>query len=101
MSDEALLPEIGPERLNRELEKNIWHQKDHLNLRDLWDYLNRYTYLPRLKKLETLIKVVQAAVGGMLPGPFLRFQARFTDYKVYPRLCSFYAESRECKSYRV
>jgi predicted AAA+ superfamily ATPase len=70
VSDEALLPEIGPERLNREIQKNIWQDKSHLILRDLWEYSNRYTYLPRLKNRETLIRVVQAAIGGMLPGPF-------------------------------
>ena len=70
MSDEALFPEIGPERLNRELEKYIWGDKPHLHLNDLWEYLNRYTYLPRLKNRETLVKAVRAAIEGMLPGPF-------------------------------
>jgi hypothetical protein len=70
VSDEALLPEIGPERLNRELEKYIWNGKPHLHVKDLWEYLNRYTYLPRLKNREAVIKVVQASVAGMLPGPF-------------------------------
>jgi uncharacterized protein len=49
VSDEGLMPELGPERLNRELVKYIWNGKDHLHLRDLWEYLNRYTYLPRIK----------------------------------------------------
>ena len=70
VSDEALLPEIGPERLNRELEKYIWNGKQHLHLKDLWEYMNRYTYLPRLKNRDSLIKSVQSAVSGMLPGPF-------------------------------
>jgi hypothetical protein len=70
VSDEALLPEIGPERLNRELEKYIWNGKPHLHLKDLWEYLNRYSYLPRLKNRDALTKSVQSAVSGMLPGPF-------------------------------
>lgn len=49
VSDEALLPEIGPERLKRELEKYIWNGKPYLHLKDLWEYLNRYTYFLRLK----------------------------------------------------
>ncbi|MXX09077.1 MAG: hypothetical protein F4Z67_05525 [Synechococcus sp. SB0667_bin_8] len=69
VSDEALLPEIGPERLNRELDKTIWADKPHLFLKDLWEYLNRYTYLPRLKNRDTLVKAVKAAVGGK-SGPF-------------------------------
>ncbi len=70
VSDEALLPEIGPERLNRELEKNIWHENDHLKVKDLWEYSNRYIYLPRLKGRDTLTKAVQAAIGAIVPGPF-------------------------------
>ena len=70
VNDGALLAEIGPDNLNRNLTKYIWNDKEHLQLRDLWEYLNRYTYLPRLKGRETLIKAVQTAVSGMLPGPF-------------------------------
>ena len=60
----------GPTRLDRELQKYIWNGKPHLLLKDLWEYLNRYTYLPRLKNRDLLVKAVQAAVSGMLPGPF-------------------------------
>jgi predicted AAA+ superfamily ATPase len=78
VSDEALLPEIGPERLNRELEKYIWNGKQHVHLKDLWEYLKRYTYLPRLKNRDALIKSVQSAVSGMLPGPFA-YAERFDE----------------------
>lgn len=70
VSDEGLLPELGPTRLDRDLQKYIWNGKGHLSLKDLWEYLNRYLYLPRLKGQTVLVKAVQAAVGGMLPGPF-------------------------------
>ena len=70
VSDEGLLPELGPIRLDRELQKYIWNGKNHLHLKDLWEYLNRYTYLPRLKNRDVLAKAVQAAISGMLPGPF-------------------------------
>ena len=70
VSDEGLLPELGPARLDRELQKYIWNGKNHLHLKDLWEYLNRYTYLPRLKNRDVLAKAVQTAIGSMLPGPF-------------------------------
>ncbi len=69
-ADEGLLTELGPARLDRDLQKYIWNGKAHLSLKDLRDYLNRYIYLPRLRNQEVLIKAVQAAVGGMIPGPF-------------------------------
>lgn len=70
VSEEGLLPELGPTRLDRDLQKYIWNGKAHLSLKDLWEYLNRYTYLPRIKDKQVLIKSVQAAVSNMLPGPF-------------------------------
>jgi len=70
VAEEGLLTELGPTRLDRDLQKYIWNGKHHLGLRDLREYLNRYVYLPRLKNQEVLVKAVQAAVSGMLPGPF-------------------------------
>jgi predicted AAA+ superfamily ATPase len=70
VSDQGIWPELGPDNLNRQLEKYIWNGKQHLHLKDLWEYLNRYTYLPRVKNRSVLSKAVHAAVSGMLPGPF-------------------------------
>ena len=70
VAEEGLLTELGPSRLDRDLQKYIWNDKPHLSLKDLREYLNRYIYLPRLKGHDVLVKAVQAAVSGMLPGPF-------------------------------
>ena len=70
VDEEAILPELGPARLDRELQRYIWKGKDHLSLRDLREYLDRYTYLPRLKDRSVLVRTVATAIGGMLPGPF-------------------------------
>lgn len=70
VAEEGLLTELGPTRLDRDLQKYIWNGQPHLSLKDLREYLNRYIYLPRLKNQEVLIKAVQASVTGMIPGPF-------------------------------
>ena len=70
VAEEGLLTELGPSRLDRDLQKYIWNEKPWLSLKDLREYLNRYIYLPRIKDQGVLIKAVQAAVNGMLPGPF-------------------------------
>ncbi len=70
VGEEGILSELGPTRLDRDLQKYIWNGKGHLSLKELWEYLNRYTYLPRVKNQAVLVKAIQAAVGGMLPGPF-------------------------------
>lgn len=70
VAEEGLLIELGPSRLDRDLQKYIWNGKPHLSLKDLREYFNRYIYLPRLKDQTVLIKAVQAAISGMIPGPF-------------------------------
>ena len=70
VAEEGLLVELGPARLDRDLQKYIWNDKPHLSLKDLREYLSRYIYLPRLKGQDVLVKAVQSAVSGMLPGPF-------------------------------
>ena len=70
VDEEGLLPELGPARLDRELQRYIWKGKDHLSLKDLRGYLDCYTYLPRLKDRSVLVRTVATAIGGMLPGPF-------------------------------
>ena len=70
VDEEGLLPELGPERLDRELRKYLWNGKDHLSLKDLWEYVNRCVYLPRLKDRSVLVKTVSSAVNGAVPGPF-------------------------------
>lgn len=78
VSEEGLMPELGPGRLDRDLQKYIWNGKPHLSLKDLWEYLNRYTYLPRIKGRQVLTGAVRAAVSNMVPGPFA-YAERYDD----------------------
>jgi len=77
------LPELGPARLDRELQKYIWNGKSHIYLKDLWDYLNRYTYLPRLQNQKVLVKAVLAAISGIVPGPFAYAESWNETTQVY------------------
>ena len=70
VSDQGIWPELGPDNLNRQLDKYIWNGKDHLALQQILEYLNRYVYLPRIKNREVLVKTIQAAVAGLVSGPF-------------------------------
>ena len=63
------MPELGPERLDRERQRYIWMGKGHLSLKDLREHLNHYACPPRLRGRSTLVRAVAAAIDGMLPGP--------------------------------
>lgn len=68
-SDNALFLELGPYSLDRHLQ-NIWNDRPHLPLKELWEHMNRYIYLPRLKDQSVLRSAVQSAISGTVAGPF-------------------------------
>nr|WP_262499199.1 DUF499 domain-containing protein [Pseudomonas proteolytica] len=70
VAEEGVLVDLGPARLDRDLQKYIWNDNPRLLLKDLREYLSRYIYLPRLRDQDVLVKAVWAAVSGILPGPF-------------------------------
>jgi uncharacterized protein len=78
VSEEAMFTELGPVRLNRDLEKFIWGEKPHLGLADLWEFHNRYVYLPRLKERNVLTKSVLGAISQAINGPFA-YSERFDE----------------------
>jgi len=86
VSDEALLAELGPARLDRDLQKYLWREFPHLSLKELWDFTNRYVYLPRLKSRETLVKTVQTAIGNVVPGVFAYAESHDEEAKEYKGL---------------
>lgn len=70
ISEDALFTEMGPNRLNRDLEKYIWNDNPHIRMTDLWEYHNRYVYMPRLKSRDILTKSVSSSVSQAVAGPF-------------------------------
>ena len=76
--DEVLICKLGPEKLNNDLESYIWKDQPHLPLKAVWEYLNRYIYLPRLKNRQVLIDCIRSALSSsddLLPAPFAYAQA--------------------------
>ncbi|MCZ2203331.1 DUF499 domain-containing protein [Bartonella sp. A05] len=70
VADEGLYSKLVGNRLNRFLERYIWDKKQHILLKDLWQYLNRYPYLPRLSSDEVLIETVRDALSQKVSGSF-------------------------------
>lgn len=45
-----------------ELDRVLWHSQKHLSIKELWDYLARYCYLPRLPNSDVLLDVIRDGV---------------------------------------
>jgi predicted AAA+ superfamily ATPase len=60
---EMLIPRWSPDNLRIELDRYLWRDQPHLGLKQLWEYLARYCYLPRLYNEDVLLKAVADGVA--------------------------------------
>jgi uncharacterized protein len=60
---ELLIPRWSPDNLRIELDRFLWREKSHLGLKQLWEYLARYCYLPRLYNEEVLLEAVRDGIA--------------------------------------
>lgn len=56
---ELLIIRWSPALLKNELDKWLWKDKKHINMKQLWDYFATYTYLPRLRDSYVLIECIK------------------------------------------
>ena len=65
--EERLITNYAPSNLRlTALDPYLWKDTNHINLKQLWDYLSTYTYLPRLKNSEVLRQTIHAGVMNLL-----------------------------------
>jgi len=60
---ELLIPRWSPTNLRIELDQYLWRDQPHLGLKQLWEYLARYCYLPRLYNEDVLLAAVSDGVS--------------------------------------
>ncbi len=65
VSDQQLIVRWSPYLLRMELDRWLWKEQDHLGVRQLWEYLAQYLYLPRLKDEGVLIEAIRQGVGSL------------------------------------
>jgi len=70
-NDGLLIYDWSPDILRMELDKYIWSDERgwEVRLKQLWEYLAQYCYLPRLYGQEVLVKAVKDGIGRLDP-PF-------------------------------
>jgi len=63
-SQELLITSWSPIHLRRELDKYLWKEgQPHIGVKQLWEYLATYPYLPRLRDNEVLLATIKAGVA--------------------------------------
>lgn len=63
-AEEMLLNSLGSDALKRKLDKFIWHDRDAVELNQLWQYCTTYYYMPRLAEKNVLLETVRKGVAA-------------------------------------
>jgi predicted AAA+ superfamily ATPase len=59
LQNEALIERWAPLLLKTELDNLLWRESDHISIKQLWEYLCTYCYLPRLANESVLINTIR------------------------------------------
>ncbi|MFB6271928.1 MAG: DUF499 domain-containing protein [Salinibacter sp.] len=63
-NEEELLTVFSATRLRMAIDRHgLWREQSHVPIRQLWEDLSRYVYLPRLKDAELLLTAIQEGVS--------------------------------------
>lgn len=63
-NEENMIGTWGAALLRMELDNLLWKDKNHIDVKTLWEYLTSYCYLPRLKDLNVLLAAIAKGVAS-------------------------------------
>lgn len=63
------------------LDKFLWRDTNHIDLKRLWEYLTQYLYLPRLKNQSVLLEAVRDGVTSTVWADNFAYAEGFDDVK--------------------
>lgn len=76
LSDEAAIQVWAPALLKMELDRVLWKDSDHIQVKQLWEYLCSYCYLPRLSGYGVLEDAIKR---GLESREYFGIAAGFSD----------------------
>lgn len=63
-SSELLITKWAPGLLCMELDRWLWREQDYISIKQLWEHLCSYCYLPRLRDQEVLLDAIKEGLGS-------------------------------------
>jgi hypothetical protein len=64
INEEGLIVKYSAARLRIDLDKYLWKDVSHINIKKLWDFFATYPYLSRLKDSQVLLTTIQEGVSN-------------------------------------
>ena len=83
VTDQSMIPTWSAALLRMELDKWLWKEKDHIKVKEVWEYLAQYIYLPRLKDEQTFISAIREGVGSLTWKDFFAYASAVRDDGYY------------------
>ena len=81
--DEELITQWSPATLRIELDRWLWKEQQHLSVKQLWEYLASYLYLPRLRNESVLIDAIRSGVGSLTWGDYFAYASAVRENGYY------------------
>jgi hypothetical protein len=64
-NEQQMITEWAPALLRMELDRWLWKEVHHISIRQMWEYLAQYIYLPRLRDQDVLAQAIRSGVGSL------------------------------------
>ena len=81
--DEELIVRWAPATLRIELDRWLWKEEPHLSVKQLWEFLAQYLYLPRLKDEQVLIEAIRDGVNSITWKDYFGYASAVRDENYY------------------
>ncbi|MFC1697104.1 ATP-binding protein [Nanoarchaeota archaeon] len=79
-SEELLIVRWSPALLKNELDRWLWKDKKHIEMKQLWQYFSSYPYLPRLRDSSVLTECIKE---GLRSNDFFGYASSVDDKGKY------------------
>lgn len=84
--DEELITQWSPATLRIELDRWLWKDQPHLSVKQLWEYLASYIYLPRLRNKKVLLDAIRDGVGSFTWNDYFAYASAVREDGYYEGL---------------
>lgn len=81
LNEEHLITQMAATRLRLELDRYLWRDANHIGIKQLWEYMASYLYLPRLKEHNVLIEAVKDGTAQLVLDDTFAYAEGFDEAK--------------------
>ena len=74
-----MITEWAPALLRMELDRWLWKDADHVSVRQIWEYMAQYIYLPRLRNQDVLSSTIRNGVNAITWADHFAYASGWND----------------------